>query len=140
MLHHMKLQPKPFEQIKTKRKTVEIRLNDEKRQKVKVGDGIEFTNMQNPNDNLTVKVTGLTKAKSLQELFEKVTPYEGGWDKNTTPEQAAQDMRKYYSAEKEQKYGGLGIHVEPFSDLEFMKLIKEISYEYSEALETLANG
>jgi ASC-1-like (ASCH) protein len=43
MLHQMKLQPNPFEQIKNGSKTLELRLNDEKRQLIKVGDEIEFS-------------------------------------------------------------------------------------------------
>lgn len=45
MEHSMKLNVEPFEAIRNHRKTVEIRLNDEKRQKVKIGDTIVFTNI-----------------------------------------------------------------------------------------------
>ena len=43
MLHQMKLKRSPFEKIKDGSKTIELRLYDEKRQKVKIGDFIEFT-------------------------------------------------------------------------------------------------
>jgi len=43
MLHQMKLQPSPFEKIKNGSKTIEVRLNDEKRQLLKVGDEIQFS-------------------------------------------------------------------------------------------------
>ena len=112
MLYKMKLQPNPFNQIKSNRKTVEIRLNDEKRSLVKIGDEIEFTNLEDGKSTIVTKVIGLTTAPTLKDLFDKVGVYEAGWDKNTSSEQAALDMRKYYSDEKEQKYGGLGIHVE----------------------------
>lgn len=45
MEHSMKLNAEPFEAIRNHKKTVEIRLNDEKRQKVKIGDTIVFTNI-----------------------------------------------------------------------------------------------
>jgi len=80
-----------------------------------MGDEIEFTNTENQEDSFKVKVIGLTKASSLNELFEKISPYIAGWDKETTPEKATQDMREYYSQEEEQKYGSLGIHVELFN-------------------------
>ena len=41
MLHKMKLKLSPFEKIKDGSKTIELRLYDEKRQKVKIGDFIE---------------------------------------------------------------------------------------------------
>ena len=43
MLHNMKLNASPFEKIKNGTKTIELRLNDEKRQQVKTGDFIEFS-------------------------------------------------------------------------------------------------
>ena len=43
MKHYMKLKNDPFIKIKNKTKTIEMRLNDEKRKKINVGDIIEFT-------------------------------------------------------------------------------------------------
>ena len=42
MLHCMKLNRDPFEKIKSGSKTIEMRLFDEKRQRISVGDFIEF--------------------------------------------------------------------------------------------------
>ena len=47
MKHEMKLNNKPFEKIKKGTKTIELRLNDEKRQLLKVNDYIEFNNITN---------------------------------------------------------------------------------------------
>ena len=44
MRHEMKLNNSPFVSIKNKTKTIELRLNDDKRQKINVGDEIEFIN------------------------------------------------------------------------------------------------
>jgi ASC-1-like (ASCH) protein len=38
MKHYMKLQNDPFTKIKNKTKTIEMRLNDEKRRKIKIHD------------------------------------------------------------------------------------------------------
>ena len=43
----MKLNPAPFAMIKSGKKTIELRLFDEKRQQIKAGDAIEFTNTAN---------------------------------------------------------------------------------------------
>ena len=45
MLHKMKLKESPFERIKNETKTVEFRLYDEKRRKIKIGDKIEFSKL-----------------------------------------------------------------------------------------------
>ena len=42
-MHRMKLQTSPFKKIQNGSKTIELRLNDEKRQQVQVGDFIEFS-------------------------------------------------------------------------------------------------
>lgn len=42
MTHEMKLQPKYFDYILNGTKRIEIRLNDEKRKKIKLGDKINF--------------------------------------------------------------------------------------------------
>ena len=41
-IHNMKLRSKYFECIKTGTKRIELRLNDEKRSKIKIGDEIIF--------------------------------------------------------------------------------------------------
>ena len=43
MIHKMNLNPEPFEMIRNGQKTIELRLNDEKRRMINVGDMIEFT-------------------------------------------------------------------------------------------------
>ena len=43
MLHEMKLNENPFERMKNGPKTIEFRLNDEKRKKIKIGEKITFS-------------------------------------------------------------------------------------------------
>ena len=47
----MKLQDRPFKSIKNGTKTIEMRLNDEKRSKIKINDLIEFTNVMTDEKN-----------------------------------------------------------------------------------------
>ena len=58
MKHYMKLQNDPFTKIKNKTKTIEMRLNDEKRRKIKIHDLIEFTNIKT-GEKLFTKVINL---------------------------------------------------------------------------------
>ena len=44
MKHYLNLWPNPFKMIKLGIKTIEMRLNDEKRSLIKIGDFIEFEN------------------------------------------------------------------------------------------------
>ena len=45
MIHKMRLKESPFERIKNGTKTIEFRLYDEKRSKIKIGDQIEFSKL-----------------------------------------------------------------------------------------------
>ncbi len=56
--HRMHLYKEPFEMIKSGKKKIEIRLNDEKRQKLKIGDTIVFSKLPDCKDKIEVKVTG----------------------------------------------------------------------------------
>ena len=69
MLHQMKLKSEPFEKMKSGTKTVELRLNDEKRQLVQIGDFIEFTLIDDSSQKLTARVIALHHFDSFRELY-----------------------------------------------------------------------
>ena len=46
MVHEMRLNDEPFQAIKDGTKTIEMRLYDEKRRMIQVGDVIRFTNRE----------------------------------------------------------------------------------------------
>ena len=72
MIHKMKLKEEPFENIKNETKTIEFRLYDEKRQKVKIGDKIEFSKLPGLQEKILVDVVDIYKNKTFRELFEKL--------------------------------------------------------------------
>lgn len=109
MKHEMKLHSSPFELIKNGTKTIELRLNDEKRQKVKVGDLIEFTN-RSTNEKIMTKVKELHHYQSFDELYKHFDKIKLGYEENE--EANPTDMELYYSKEEQNKYGVLGIEIE----------------------------
>ena len=107
MLHNMKLNDEPFRLIESGRKTIELRLFDEKRRQVKIGDFIEFSHIEQPDRHITVRVTELYRSSSFGVLFSEIPAERLGF-----PEKAviALDlMDSFYPPEKQQKYGVLGI-------------------------------
>ena len=68
MTHKMKLRNDPFNRIASSKKTIEIRLYDEKRRNIKINDYIEFTNMET-GEQILVKVIDLHLFKSFKDLF-----------------------------------------------------------------------
>ncbi len=106
--HQMNLNPHPFSFIKNNLKDIEMRLNDEKRKKLSVGDVIVFKNTQS-DEELKVLITGLHKYKSFNELYDKFDKTRIGYLKNEDAH--PDDMLEYYTKEDIQKYGTLGIEV-----------------------------
>ena len=111
MNHEMKLKPRPYAKIESGSKTIELRLNDEKRQRVGIGDTITFSNMELPERKLRTEVVALHKFASFRELFEALPMEACGKDPAMTVEDAVNNMRQYYSEEQEAKYGVLGIEI-----------------------------
>lgn len=108
MKHEMKLNNEPFVKIKNGSKTVELRLNDEKRQLVNIGDLIEFTNRETGETILT-KVEDLYHYPSFEELYKNIDKTLIGYslDEEVDPHH----MDKYYTREEQDKYGVLGIKI-----------------------------
>ena len=65
----MRLNPAPFGLIRDGKKTIELRLYDEKRRKLQIGDGILFENTDAP-ELLLVRVTGLRVFASFDDLYQ----------------------------------------------------------------------
>ena len=108
MHHNMKLKPEPFEKIKSGKKTMELRLYDEKRQLLSVGDIITFTNMET-SEQLTVNVIGLHRFDSFKDLYEHIDKKLIGY--NEEDEVDPNHMNQYYSEEEQEKYGVLAIEI-----------------------------
>ena len=108
-MHYMKLHNDPFNLIKSGTKTSELRLNDLKRQKIKVGDLIEFTN-RITDEKMVVRVVDLIKFNSFSDLYKNFSKVSMGYreDEDANPS----DMELYYSLEEQEKYGVLAIKIE----------------------------
>lgn len=111
--HKMSLNNEPFIMIKNRIKTVELRLEDDKRQLLKVNDLIEFTNLST-KETIVVKVKKLHHHKNFEDLynaFEDKTIL--GYEKNEDSD--PRDMLRYYTRENINMYGALGIEIEVVS-------------------------
>lgn len=112
MIHKMKLKANPFHAVKAGYKTIELRLNDEKRRLLKVGDSIEFTLIGSPDEKITKKITALHEFPDFSELYKNLPLLECGHTPFTLHEAVPEHMELYYSKEEQQKYNVLGIELE----------------------------
>ena len=108
MRHEMKLNNSPFVSIKNKTKTIELRLNDDKRKKIKKDDIVEFTN-RDTNEKMLVIVEDLFMYPSFEELYKHFDKVSLGYKENEDANY--KDMEEYYSKENQKKYGVLGIKI-----------------------------
>lgn len=111
MKHYMNLCPEPFEMIRLGKKTIELRLNDEKRKAIGVGDTIVFTNTQDNSRQISATVTALHKFKNFAELYSNLPLLKCGYTEKDINSAKPEDMNIYYSKELEEKYGALGIEL-----------------------------
>lgn len=100
--HTMNLYNDAFNLIKQGSKTIELRLYDEKRQKILIGDLIQFINIDNKNV-LSTKVKNIFIYKDFDKMSigykeDEIANYK--------------DMEQYYSIEDIEKYGVIGIEIQ----------------------------
>ena len=106
----MKLKDKYYNYILHGTKRIEIRLLDEKRRKIKIGDTIRFYKLPDMNENIVVKVIDLLYYNTIEELI-RDNDMELLCDKKVTKEELIEIFNQIYSKEEQEKYGILGIKI-----------------------------
>ena len=107
-MHYMSVKQPYFKQLKEGKKTIELRLFDEKRQKIKMGDYILFTNSEDNKDSFHAKVINLHWEKSFDALCNKIQPYQAGFRNKNDLTQA---LEEFYTPNDQQKFGVVGIEI-----------------------------
>lgn len=111
MKYEMKLQPKYYNFILNGTKRIEIRLFDEKRQQIKIGDTIKFLKEPNLNESFNAKVTVLLRYNTFEDMFRDFNISVLS-DKSMTKEELINILEQFYTKEKQKQYGVLGIRIE----------------------------
>ena len=112
MHHSMGLFDAPFVKIESGVKTIELRLYDEKRKSVKIGDEIEFHLISDPSRALICKVTALHIFDSFETLYASLPLTKCGYTEENVGSASPSDMDEIYPAERQKKYGAVGIEIE----------------------------
>ncbi|MEK7194529.1 MAG: NYN domain-containing protein [Patescibacteria group bacterium] len=109
IIHHMKLNELPFENIKKGLKKIEIRLNDEKRKLLRVGDFIEFSLVKNKSQKILSRVLELLNHPTFSELLETYQIEDFG---RQSKREIVDALNNIYNKNDEKTYGVLGIRIE----------------------------
>ncbi|KKT78165.1 MAG: hypothetical protein UW75_C0048G0007 [Parcubacteria group bacterium GW2011_GWF2_44_8] len=103
--HTLHLNSSPFNKILRGRKTIESRLNDDKRRGFAVGDQLIFINRENGAE-IQSTITALHHFTTFTDLFSNL-PKEKFADES--PEVLLQEINQFYSIEDEKHWGVVGI-------------------------------
>ncbi|HDR7793731.1 TPA: ASCH domain-containing protein [Bacillus luti] len=110
MRHQMGLYNKPFQSISSGKKVFEVRLYDKKRQQIKKGDEIVFTNLMTAA-TMAVKITEIKRYESFQEMYEHINKKLLDCE-NISLEEMLESTYKIYTKEQEKKWGTVAIGIE----------------------------
>ena len=110
MIHFMNLYDDKFDWVKTGRKVVEVRLYDEKRRKLQIGDTIEFSKAPDMKEKVRAKVSGIQVFDSFEDLFYAIPKEQMGYQEIRL-EDFLEMAYKIYTSDNEKKYGVVGIRV-----------------------------
>lgn len=113
--YNMKLQPAFFDMIRLEKKRIELRLNDEKRKKIKIGDIIIFEDIKDNYRTLKVKVIDLYHAPNFKELISNLDILEIA-NKKYTKREVIKELTKIYPIEEQNTFGTIAIRFEIIKD------------------------
>ncbi|HHT7237374.1 MULTISPECIES: ASCH domain-containing protein [Bacillus] len=110
MRHQMGLYNEPFQSINSGKKVFEVRLYDKKRQQIKQGDEIVFTNLVT-EEIIAVKVTEIRRYESFKKMYEHID--KKLFDREELSiEEMLENTYEIYTKEQEKEWGTVAIGVE----------------------------
>ena len=111
MEYKMKLQPKYYDDILYGAKRIELRLYDEKRKMIHLGDTIEFMKEPELKESFKAKVSGLFRYSTFEELMNDFDISVLA-DKTMTKKELLDILETFYPVESQEHYGVVGIRIE----------------------------
>ena len=97
-----------FEIVKQGKKDIEVRINDEKRRQLKIGDTLVFLKRPNDDEEIRAKVVALEYYDyfyNLVEHYDMERLYLEGY----TKEQYLEEMKRFYTIEEQEENGVVAI-------------------------------
>ena len=111
MHYDMKLNEKPFLQMESGFKTIEMRVDKGNRRNLLVGDTITFTNRKDGR-TIDAEILELHRFKDFKELYSSLPMDRCGYSKEDAKNADWRDMLKYYTKDEIDLYGVVGIELE----------------------------
>ena len=100
-----------YELVKKGVKNVEVRVNDEKRRSMKIGDEIVFLKRPLEEEKIVTKIIGLKTFDNFKALVKDYS-IERLYLSDFTKEEFVKLLGRFYSDEEQEKYGVVAIEFE----------------------------
>ena len=107
MQYKMDLSEFSFNKIKAGRR-VDMRLFDKKRQSLKIGDIIEYENINNPHEHIECLVQGMAVFDNFSNLIDCLTPQMLGYDDK---EEIILRLNRAYSLDLQKNFNVVAIFI-----------------------------
>ena len=107
-MHKLNVKAKYYNMLKSGTKTIELRLYDDKRKNIKIGDYIEFANNSDADDKFTAQVINLHRAGNFVELCKKIDCRNAGF---ATQDELIKVLEEFYSLDRQNELGVVGIEI-----------------------------
>ena len=107
--HSMKLFPEPFAMIEKGIKTIELRLNDPKRRRIRPGDIIRFENTEDETEVLRASVDRVSVFDSFAQLYAALPLLKCGYTPDNIDKASPHDMDTIYTLKQQKDWGVVGI-------------------------------
>ncbi len=105
----MHLSHDAFTRILTGTKNVEVRLLDQRRKKLVIGDTLLFVDKENYTQMVSAEIVGLQRFSSFAELFEVYGPKDFGHSETMTSEEFVARLHNIYYYRDEERLGVIAI-------------------------------
>lgn len=100
-----------YDKIKSGEKVIELRLNDQKRQMMKIGDIIRFGLEPERSEYVEAKIVGLIKYRDFESFLNDI-PFNLLGFNNISKEEILELYYGVYSKRDEKRFGVVGIRIE----------------------------
>ena len=108
--HSMSLYPEGFDMIRSGTKTVEVRLYDEKRRKLRTGDRLTFEKLPERTETIETEIIDIKTFPTFEELYRELG-FEPLGRADKTMNWMLEKTRELYSKELEEKHGAVAIYI-----------------------------
>ena len=110
-MYIMKIQPEYFNMVKERKKSIEVKLLDEKRKMFKVGDTILLKKEPELFDGVVIRITEIKYFNTFLEMAQRLSIKELGFEGKSATE--VNDIyHNIYTIEDEVKYGVVAMKFE----------------------------